>query len=391
MVDEQLPEQQILGNGYRIVRRLGRGAASVVWLVERSGLLAVAKVLRKDVENADAFALRFHHEIELAKTLYVPGVPRLLDVAQTPSGCPFLVSEYSPGQDLHTMIYGPQPTGGLALPAWLSLGVQLLTILRRIHDHRGSALVHRDIKPENVFVTYEGEVLLLDFGLCRQTNLSNALTRTGVHIGTPHYMAPEQIKDPRMVSRRSDLYSTALVLMDATLGRSFGNGFSHDRQDETFTQMWTRLKDSQPPKLSQLAPEMPPTVDVVFQQALQFEPKSRFATPSAFSQGLLAALPGIQPSQVALGSTLKELFPAEYAQSLEEARACGSASPGQAWARPVPAKNKGPQPPAAALRMTVPSRLSTLPKLVPGAEVASTQTLLLVVAALFLALLVLAL
>ena len=197
---------------YRIVRELGRGGMGTVCEVEDPdlpGRRLALKRLHAGLLGPEP-ALRFLREAVLLARIRHPGVLTVHAGGQDEGG-PWLVTDLIEGEPLEAVVArGPLPPARAAeLVAQLGEAVEAL--------HR-AGLVHRDLKPHNVLVRPDGAPVLLDFGLARELD-GDSLTRSGELLGTPAYMAPEQVRDPRTVDARADVYSLGAVLYALLAGR----------------------------------------------------------------------------------------------------------------------------------------------------------------------------
>jgi serine/threonine protein kinase len=205
---------QILAGRYRVESLVGSGGMGLVLRVTETstGRPLALKILRSLGEDEEDRTRRFQREIEVLGRIRHAGVLRILDSGMSEAGL-FFVTELLEGEDLKASIRrrGPWPPSEAA-----RLGAAIADALAAAHE-RG--IVHRDVKPSNVMITADGSVRLLDFGLARGVGIDIAtLTRTGVIVGTPGYMAPEQF-DALGVDERADVYSLGVVLFEALVGR----------------------------------------------------------------------------------------------------------------------------------------------------------------------------
>jgi hypothetical protein len=217
-----VPLPSLIGNRYRIFEfRGGGGMAQVFRALDTTLEREVAvKLINPGLRSEPEFDARFQREARIASQLADPHIVVVHDFGLDPAHGPFLVMEYLRGQSLRERL---RSDGKLPYPAGLQLGAQLLLAL--VHAHE-KGVVHRDIKPDNVFLLNQSGVRLLvrvlDFGIARiyrddSPVVSSTITQPGAVIGTPRYMAPEQLAGDS-VDVRSDLYSAAVVLFEALTG-----------------------------------------------------------------------------------------------------------------------------------------------------------------------------
>jgi serine/threonine-protein kinase len=212
----------VVGQRYRIEELIGRGGFGAVFRATQVNLgRAVAlKVLLP--ETGDDARVRFQREAELVQRLDHPHVVRLLDFGHADDGAPYLVFEYLAGSTLEQALRA----GGRMPPSRVArIAAQILKALMEAH---AAAVVHRDLKPANVMLcSYQGEpdfVKVLDFGIAKQGGAS-ALTQQGMLLGTPAYMAPEQILS-RPPTPATDLYALGVLMSEALAGKPLFAGMA---------------------------------------------------------------------------------------------------------------------------------------------------------------------
>lgn len=209
----------LLGGKYRIVRRIGVGGMGSVYEAKHAGLgtPVAIKVLLPQLAKVPTVADRFRREAQVSATLKSPHVIQVTDVDQLPDGRPYLVMELLVGESLEDLL---EKSKTLSREEAVDLGLQILLGLECAH---ALGVVHRDLKPGNVFLDTrsEGRVAkLLDFGVAKvkATPEFQALTRPGMVMGTPEYMAPEQAFSADQADARSDIYSVGVLLYEMLSG-----------------------------------------------------------------------------------------------------------------------------------------------------------------------------
>ncbi|MFI1615905.1 protein kinase [Streptomyces lydicus] len=273
-------EHRILGERYELVERLGQGGMGTVHrAVDRRLRRTVAvKTLSAELALQPEFLARFQREAHAAAALNHPGVATVHDVGEDAGGAsaePYLVMEYVPGRTLSQVL----ADGLLPVPQAVDIAGQVLEALEHSHRH---AIVHRDIKPANVMLTATGRVKVVDFGIAKAlSEVATRLTGTGVAVGTPAYLAPEQINGAE-TDHRTDLYAVGCLLHELLTGRPPYTG------DSPFSVMHQHLA-AVPPPASALRPGLPPAVDEVIRRALLKNRADRFADASAMKAALDAA------------------------------------------------------------------------------------------------------
>ena len=209
-LSERWTVEALLGTG---------GMAQVFAAVHRNGRKVAIKILRADLATDPELVRRFMLEAYAANRIDHPGVVAILDHGVTDDGAPFLVMERLEGETLRARL----DRGPLTPEQAAHLGAQVLDVLDIAH-RRG--VVHRDIKPENLFLPKAGDVTVLDFGIARIRDLAQAAgTRSGLAMGTPAFMAPEQARgDSTLIDGRTDLWAVGATLFTALTGRAVHEG-----------------------------------------------------------------------------------------------------------------------------------------------------------------------
>ncbi|MFI0712861.1 protein kinase [Streptomyces inhibens] len=270
-------EHRLLGQRYELVEQLGRGGMGTVYrAVDRRLRRTVAvKTLSAELALQPEFLSRFQREAHAAAALNHPGVATVHDVGEDAGGGsaePFLVMEYVEGRTLSQVLN----EGRLPVAQALDIAGQVLEALEHSHRH---AIVHRDIKPANVMLTGTGKIKVVDFGIAKAlSEMATRLTGTGVAVGTPAYLAPEQIRGGES-DHRTDLYAVGCLLYELLTGRPPYTG------DSPFSVMHQHLA-AEPVPPSQLRPELPPAVDAVIVRALRKDRQDRFSEASAMKAAL---------------------------------------------------------------------------------------------------------
>ena len=207
----------VIGN-YRLLRVLGEGGVGTVYAAEhiRLGRKMAIKVLHSDVVT-DEMAQRFFNEARAVNEIRHPNIIEVEDFVTTPTGDHYMVMELLSGVDLRTVI---SRDGKLDPERVARIAAQIALALSAVHEHQ---ILHRDLKPDNVFLEQKDGVevaKLLDFGVAKFTEEEQGLTRAGMTMGTPQYMAPEMIISGREleVGPTADLYALGMVMYEALTG-----------------------------------------------------------------------------------------------------------------------------------------------------------------------------
>jgi serine/threonine-protein kinase len=213
----------VIAGKYRIEALLGRGGMGAVYAAtnEDIGRRVAIKVLVADLQGQAEAQRRFELEAQAAAVIGHPGIVDVLDMGQTDAGEPYIVMEQLEGLTLRQVM-----TGQGALSPGLAVAA-MGPVLDALAAAHAAGVVHRDIKPANIFVCSRPRdtIKLLDFGVSRFSG-TQGFTRTGVTLGTPKYMAPEQVLGERTVGPAADLFSVGAVLYRALVGRSPLEGLS---------------------------------------------------------------------------------------------------------------------------------------------------------------------
>ncbi len=268
--------------GYEVLEELGRGGMGIVYKARRrdNGELVALKVIRKERLGGTDLMPRFKREVLASSRLTHPNLVQVYD-ADLAGEQPFLAVEYVPGFTLQSLVEGQGP---LPVAAACDFIRQTALALKHADEQR---LVHRDIKPGNIMVLAPNGlplpprpvVKVLDMGVARlfQSHENEAplttLTRDGSVIGTPDYIAPEQLENPRAVDVRADLYSLGCVFYFLLTGQvPFPGGSLVQKLDR---QRWHVA-----PSVSQLRPELPSGVAAVVRKLMAKHPDDRYQTPA---------------------------------------------------------------------------------------------------------------
>ena len=198
--------------GYELIRELGVGGMATVHLAIQSSLdrKVAIKVMRRNIDDAEKFERRFLVEGRTLAKLPHRNIVAVYDIVKSDAAT-YISMEYLEGGTLHEKM-----RSGLSLAEAVAIVVQIAGALQFAHDH---GIVHRDLKPANIMFRDELTPVLTDFGIARQQDASQTrLTQTGMLVGTPTYMSPEQI-NALEVDGRSDLYSLGVMFYELLTGR----------------------------------------------------------------------------------------------------------------------------------------------------------------------------
>jgi len=260
-----------LADRYAVERELGSGGMAVVYLARdlRHERHVALKVLRPEL-GASLGAERFLQEIRLAARLQHRHILAVYDSGDA-GGHLYYVMPYVEGESLGRRL---EREGPLPLAVAVGIAREVAEALAYAHE-RG--IIHRDIKPDNILL-HEGHVLVADFGIARAVDAAGLkLTETGLAVGTPLYMSPEQAAGDPHTDARTDTYALGCVLYETLAGAP------------PFSGAWERLSAADVPALGLRRPDVPPAVEAAITRALAKEPGGRFTSAAAFAEALESA------------------------------------------------------------------------------------------------------
>jgi eukaryotic-like serine/threonine-protein kinase len=281
---EELPAGTLVAGKYRVKAVLGRGGFAVVYDAEHLGLGrdVALKLLRRTDGTPQVLIERFMREVRISALVRHPNVLEVYDAGVHQDGSPFLAMEKISGLSLHQQLC---MQGKLSVTETCAIARQLLSALVAI-GARG--IVHRDIKPENLMLGFAADgtpsLKLVDFGiaLMQEPCFAQRLTQHGALVGTPHYMAPEQLRS-ECVDARVDLYAAGVVMYQALTGT-----MPYDGAD--LSALTLSVLNGKARSLRALCPACPSRLARVVERALYKEPERRFAD----ARDMLAALDAVE-------------------------------------------------------------------------------------------------
>ncbi|MBI5478653.1 MAG: serine/threonine protein kinase [Deltaproteobacteria bacterium] len=276
---------RLLAERYRLGEVLGRGGMGEVYQGrdERARRDCAVKVLHAHLIGETTSLQRFQREAEVAGRLGSPHIIEVYDAGATAEGIPYIVLELLAGEDLGQRLRRAGPIGVGEL---LTIARQVAAGLRVAHE---AGIVHRDLKPQNLFLAgpqAAPTVKILDFGVCKVHGDAEGLTRTSDILGTPGFMAPEQIAgDARAIDHRTDVFALGAIFYRALCGvLPFGGG--------DLTRVLYRIAHEYPAPATLVRPDLPADVDAVLAIALAKAPADRYATATALVDDLAAVAAG---------------------------------------------------------------------------------------------------
>ncbi len=273
---------QIIDNKYRIVRLIGEGGMGSVYEGENT-LIArrvAIKVMHAAATQNEQALLRFEREAQAAGRIGSDHILEVLDLGRLENGDRYMVMEYLDGEPLSQRI---ERLGRLSPEQIAKLMCQALKGLQAAHN---AGIIHRDLKPDNIFILREKAgrpdfVKIIDFGISKFSALGSDMnmTRTGAVMGTPYYMSPEQAKGSSQVDPRSDVYAIGVIMYEAVTGRVPFDG-------NTFNELMFKIVLSEPPKLTEVVPDLDPRFVAIVNRAMARELDDRFASAAVLMQAL---------------------------------------------------------------------------------------------------------
>ena len=295
-------EGEILGGKYRVERVLGAGGMGVVVAAThlQLGQRVAIKFLLPDALKNERALERFTREARAAAQLTSTNVARVVDVGALESGAPYMVMEFLDGLDLGQLV---ETRGPLSLEDAVDYVLQACEAVAEAH---ALGIVHRDLKPRNIFLTHRPSgaplVKVLDFGISKVTEKetiggmpAHALTRSGDLVGSPTYMAPEQMQAQRGVDGRTDVWALGGILFELLTART-------PFLAETLPELCAMVLLKPHTPLAELRPDLPAALGDVINRCLEKEPEDRFASVNELSMALAPFSPHSQGALLARSS-----------------------------------------------------------------------------------------
>ncbi len=273
---DRVGEDPLLGTKagrFRLTELLGKGGMGRVYLGVHEELRSrvAIKILADEYAEDGTLVERFRTEALAASLVKHDGIARVLDLDRLSSGRPYIVMEYVEGKTLRQLLQANELTYDAALSAM----EDVLGALQAAHD---AGIIHRDLKPDNVIVTASGRAKILDFGIAKLLDRTALRTATGITLGTPQYMAPEQIR-ARPCDARTDIYAAGVMLFELITGQRPFTG------DTDFEVMEQHLRAARP-SAQALAAAVPGHIEAAIRTAMAIDPDVRYATAGAMAAAL---------------------------------------------------------------------------------------------------------
>jgi hypothetical protein len=297
---------------YEVLRPLARGGMAELWLGRTSGQggfekLVVLKRIRAELSHQPELIRMFLDEARLAATLQHSNVVQVYDLGEDEAGLPFYAMEYLHGEDLRSIARAAKKRGErIPLEHTLAIAIGASAGLHYAHTRQGSdgqplGVVHRDVSPHNLYVTYDGGVKVVDFGIAKARNRASE-TRSGTIKGKAPYMSPEQCAGEPL-DARSDVFALSCVLWELTCGETLFGG-------ATDFQIMRAIVDGEVRRPSQVVRGYPPALEKIVLRGLSRRPADRFRTAEELQLALeaFARDERLAVSTVGLARYLRERF-----------------------------------------------------------------------------------
>ncbi len=300
----------VINGRYRIVKRLGSGATGSVFqaldLEQGEKVVALKGLVSGDLDDPTTVP-RFKNEFQLAQQIQHPNVIEIYDLSQTEFGQLFMTMEFVDGTTLRERIRARTLTF-----------LEVINILRAVaqalaYAHKQN-IVHRDLKPDNILLRHDGMVKIVDLGLARNMADGNSLTKTGEAVGSPHYMAPEQIQG-RRADGRADIYAIGIIAFEMV------TGYPPFVDKESYTELVHAHLTQPIPSLSEKKPyvaDVPGWFEVFINACAEKSLEHRYQTMEDVARSIekrmiqMGLMEGVlQPRQPVLGRLINKLFGVE--------------------------------------------------------------------------------
>lgn len=300
-----MPERLSPFGRYTLLEPIGSGGMGAVWLARAHDPAfpspVVIKILHEALGRQEGFVKRFRHEAEVAARVRSPHLPQLFDAGEAEGSC-FLVMEHVPGWSLARILDDHRAAGArVSLRSVVDLGRGACRALTALHEGVDPAtgaplgFIHRDVTPSNLLLGEDGRARLIDFGL-GASNLQDWKTEAGVVMGSPGYMAPEQVRG-QALDQTADIYALGLVLWEMlTLEPYVRRG--------AMPSMLRRQADPELRRPSELRSDVPAALESTLLRALAPDSSARFRTAREMASALDASLPDVTFDEGEMLSTL---------------------------------------------------------------------------------------
>lgn len=298
---------QVIGEKYRIIRLLGKGGMGAVYLGKHVliGKQVGVKFLHAEFAEKEDMVKRFYREAQIAAAISHKNIIDVMDVGISEHGEPYLVMEYLEGESLSSVL---KQSGPIDLGAACGVLQPTLSALAAAHD---KGMVHRDLKPENIFLVIEGAqppfVKLIDLGISKLTKEAEQshLTHTGSFLGTPAYMATEQIRGASEVDHRADLYSVGVLLYEMLTGQlPFQGGH--------YNELLLKVMTGEPTPPREAFADFPIEAEELVIKLLDKEPDNRPQTAAEILE-IIKSFSGYEERESSLGRVVSQIAKKTFA------------------------------------------------------------------------------
>jgi eukaryotic-like serine/threonine-protein kinase len=271
----------VLDERYQVVGVIGQGGMGTVYEAKHLaiGRMVALKVLKpENAQKPDAIA-RLRHEARIVSQLGHPNICEVFDIGQLGDGTPYLVMERLRGKTLAERIQEGEPINVTEL---VEVMVQVLAGLETAHKKN---VIHRDMKPDNIFLAERASGIvakILDFGISKATvpdEQAHHLTRTGMVMGTPYYMAPEQAMGERALDGRVDVWGVGICLFEALTGR-------RPFVAKNYNALLVQILTVPTPSIAEIRPDVPPALATVIERTLEKRRDQRYQTARELADAL---------------------------------------------------------------------------------------------------------
>jgi eukaryotic-like serine/threonine-protein kinase len=255
--------RSLLGKRYEILALLGEGGMGAVYKAQDRELdrVVALKVIRPELAVHPEVLARFKQELILARKVTHRNVIRIFDLGEA-AGTKFITMDFVDGQDLKGLI---KKKGKLSFEEIVPIIKQVCLALEAAHTE---GVVHRDLKPQNIMVDQQGKVYVMDFGIARSVEAGAGMTQTGMLVGTPEYMSPEQVRGEH-VDLRSDIFALGLILYELLTGQM------PFKADTPQASMYKRTREAARPAV-EIDPNIPRFLSDVTRKCLEIDPARRY-------------------------------------------------------------------------------------------------------------------
>jgi eukaryotic-like serine/threonine-protein kinase len=322
-----MTEPWLLGR-YEVVAELGKGAMGVVYRANDPMLNRMVAIKTINTEEAGhegmaEYEARFYTEAKAAGSLNHPNIIIIYDIGKS-GHLVYMAMEYIEGRELREMLAEGKP---LPVAQAVDIAAQVGEGLAYAHQHQ---VVHRDIKPANIMITPEGRAKIADFGIARMRS-SETRTQTGIILGSPKYISPEQVVGKR-ADHRSDIFSLGVILYESLTGSTPFNG-------EGLSALMYQITNHDPSPPSSSNPQVPVMLDYIIAKVLAKAPEARYQSAADFANDLRECRAQILTGQPGAGAGLATSKPIPVIPFTAAQTAAAAPDAGQeAAAAPSPTK-----------------------------------------------------